>query len=128
MPKLDDIGAMNGTMNQQRSMTAAMRSRDKRFFIGIKNRSGLAEKPSDLIKEQSELISQIGYSSSFMEAGQDRDMSDPCYLWWVVNKGVLNTRTPEGQLFKDNLKASIRKTSEMIDRKLRNQMCEFDRK
>jgi hypothetical protein len=46
-------------------------------------------------------------------------MSDPSYLWWVVNKGVLNTKTPEGMLFKENLKANLRKTSEDIERKLK---------
>ena len=105
-----------------------MRNRDRRYFLAIKNRAGLAEKPSELIKDQSELISKVGYSSSFMEAGQDRDMTDPSYLWWVVNKGVLNTRTPEGQLFKDNLKASLRDTAELIERRLRNQIMDFDRK
>ena len=46
-----------------------MRTRDRHFFVNIKNKSGLAEKPSDLIKEQSELISEVGYTSSFMDAG-----------------------------------------------------------
>lgn len=105
-----------------------MRSRDKRYFIAIKNKAGLAERPSDLIKEQSELISKVGYSSSYMEAGQDRDLGDASYLWWVVNKGVLNTRTPEGKLFKDNLQASLRDTAALIERRLKNQIHEFDRK
>ena len=117
--KLVDVNSNVCRNDAHRSMTAAMKSRDKRFFVDIKNRCGLAEKPSELIKGQSELISQVGYSSSYMEAGQDRDMSDPSYLWWVVNKGVLNTKTPEGQLFKENLRANLKKTSDDIERKLR---------
>jgi len=120
--------AISDSMNAEHSMRTAMRNRDRRYFIAIKNRAGLAEKPSDLIKEQSELISKVGYSSSYMEAGQDRDTGDAAYLWWVVNKGVLNTRTPEGKLFKDNLQASLRDTAALIERRLRNQISEYERK
>ncbi len=63
-----------------------------------------------------------------MEAGQDRDLNDSGKLWWVINKGVLNTRTLEGGLFKENLRESLRESAELIERKLRNQMMEFDRR
>tara|TARA_B110000285_G_C14867499_1_gene487563 strand:- start:141 stop:629 length:489 start_codon:yes stop_codon:yes gene_type:complete len=118
-PNLNEITVISEEMEAEMTMRAAMRTRDRHFFVNIKNSSGLAEKPSDLIKEQSELISEVGYTNSFMDAGQDRDMSDPSYLWWVVNKGVLNNRTPEGLLFKENLKIDLEKTNKMIERKLK---------
>jgi hypothetical protein len=56
--KLVDISSSHQCRSDaHRSMTAAMKNRDKRFFVDIKNRAGLAEKPSELIKGQSELIS-----------------------------------------------------------------------
>ena len=109
-------------------MRAAMQNGDKAYFLDIKNSIGRTEKPRQLLSGLAGLISKVGYSSSFMEAGQDRDLNDAGYLWWVVNKGVLNTRTLEGELFKENLRESLRESAELIERKLRNQMMEFDRR
>lgn len=60
------------------------------------------------------MLKEVGTTSSFLEAGDDHPDMDTDYLWQVVFSGILNEKSQEGKLFKENLGKEIREAEEMI--------------
>ena len=75
---------------------------------------GIAKQPSDLIEGFEQVLKEVGTTTSFLDKLDDHPEMDTDYLWRVVFSGILNEKSQEGKLFKENLGKEIKAAEDMI--------------
>ena len=79
---------------------------------------GIANRPQDLIVGFETVLQEIGTTDSFLGPEYARELNAE-YLWNMVFSGILNEKSQEGTLFKENLSEQIKNSEEAIKKKIK---------
>ena len=87
---------------------------------------GIANRPQDLIVGFETVLQEIGTTDSFLGPEYARELNAE-YLWNLVFSGILNEKSQEGTLFKENLSEQIKNSEEAIKKKIKLNLQQYTR-
>lgn len=72
------------------------------------------------------VLKEIGTSSSFLGA-EETPVYDADFLWNLVFTGILNEKSQEGKLFKENISIEIAEAEALIKQKIKHNLMQFSK-